>query len=160
MKRLFAVLTVAAMLCTSPQVRAQSGGFTFNTGPATCALGGPACNVPVDGGGSVMFRYTSNYYGNTINVWISTPQYADVIGPVPATLTQTVFADGCSVDSRYELDVPPVTVTDSNGASWTFSGTQYLSKFYTRGGGGRGGGGAGCHFNDLGNGSFTLTPVQ
>jgi len=159
MKKLFASLVIG-MLLFSLQVKAQGTGFTFNTGPIACAIGGPACNVPIDGGGSIFFRYTSNYYGNTVNVWISTPQFADVIGPVPATLTQTVFGEGCSTDSRYELDVPTVQVTDNNGNNWVFSGVQYLSKFYSRGGGGRGGGGAGCHFNDLGNGSFTLIPVQ
>src|SRR6266404_4499190 len=87
------------------RVKAQSSGFTFNTTPASCAIGGPACNVPVDGGGSIFFRYTSNYYGNTVTVWINAQGIADAFGPVPATLTQTVFAGQCSVENRFELDV-------------------------------------------------------
>lgn len=142
------------------KVKAQSSGFSFNTLPAPCAIGGPACNVPVDGGGSIFFRYTSNYNGTSIAVWINAQSISDAFGPVPATLTQTVFAGSCNIDNRFELSVPPVQVTDSNGNNWTLSGVQYLSQYYSRGGGGRGGGGAGCHYNDLGNGSFTLVPVQ
>src|SRR3981189_1662110 len=115
MKKLFAVL--ALLFCTSLLVKAQSSGFTFNTGPAACAIGGPACNVPVDGGGSIFFRYTANSYsGNVINVWINAQGISDAFGPVPATLTETTnVAAGCSVDNRFELDVPAVEVTDSAG---------------------------------------------
>ena len=131
--------------------------MTLVTGPAPCSLGGPPCNVPVDSSGTVFFRYTPiSYYGNTINVWINTPDFSDAIGPVPATLVQPANAGACSVDNRFDLTIPQVEVTDSAGNKYTFSGVQHLSQYYYRGGGGRGGGGAGCHYSDLGNGSFTL----
>jgi hypothetical protein len=158
MKKMFAVL--ALLFCTSLLVKAQSGGFVFNTGPAPCSVGVPACNVPVDGGGTIFFRYTAGYYGKTVNVWINAQGISDAFGPVPATLTETTTVGPCNVNNRFELDVPEAEVTDSAGNKYMFSGVQYLSQYYSSGGGGRGGGGAGCHYNDLGNGSFTLTPIQ
>src|SRR6266852_1123728 len=150
MRKLFAIAVVALAL----PAWAQSP-VTLVTGPAPCSLGGPSCNVPVDGGGTIFFRYSTTY-GNTLNAWINTPTFSDSVGPVPATLVQTVNAGACSVDNRFDLTIPQVEVTDSAGNRYTFSGVQHFSQYYSRGGGGRGGGSAGCHYNDLGNGSFTL----
>ncbi len=157
MKMLFAVLATIVLAATV--ALAQASSFTFLTGAAPCAVGYPSCNVPVDGGGTIFFRYTSGYYGNTINVWINTPTFSDAVGPVPATLVQTANAGTCSIDNRFDLTIPQVEVTDAAGTKYTLSGVQHFSQYYSRGGGGRGGGGAGCHYNDLGNGSFTLTPI-
>ena len=152
MRKLFAIALVTLALPAWAQRPVM-----LVTGPAPCSLGSPSCNVPVDSGGTVFFRYTpSSDYGNTINVWINTPDFSEAIGPVPATPVQTANAEACSVDNRFDLTIPRVEVTDAAGAKYTFSGVQHFSQYYSRGGGGRGGGGAGCHYNDLGNGSFTL----
>src|SRR6202158_4941286 len=148
MRKLFAIALAALAL----PAWAQSP-VTLVTGPAPCSLGGPSCNVPVDSGGTVFFRYTpSSNYGNKINVGITPPDFSEAIGPVPATLVQTVNAGYCSHDSRFTLTVPEVEVRDSAGNKYTFSGVQRFNQYYYRGGGGRGGGGAGCHYGDLGNG--------
>lgn len=89
----------------------------------------PSCNVPVDNGGTVFFRYTpSSDYGNTINVWINTPDFSEAIGPVPATPVQTANAEACSVDNRFDLTIPQVELTDSAGNKYTFSGVQHLHR--------------------------------
>jgi len=75
---------------------------------------------------------------------------------VPATLVQTVNGGACSVDNRFDLTIPPVEVTDAAGAKYTFRAYSTSASTIRVVVVGEVAVGAGCHYNDLGNGSFTL----
>ena len=87
MKRL--VLSVMVLGLFALPAWAQSP-VTLVTGPAPCSSGGPPCNVPVDSGGTVFFRYTPT--GTAILAVSQDATAARVVGISVERISMTTWA--------------------------------------------------------------------
>src|SRR5258706_7859759 len=104
MRKLFAIALVTLALPAWAQRPVM-----LVTGPAPCSLGSPSCNVPVDSGGTGVFRSTPNrHYGNKVNALIKNPDILDSIGPGPPPPLPNVNGGACSVTNRLALTIPHV----------------------------------------------------
>lgn len=148
-------LIVVFSLLLFSALRVEASTVIYD-GPSTCSLGFLSCSASTDEGGGIRL---SAWYGDynkspiPMYLWSWTPSIklsypARIYGTFVQTLNVSNGNRALLPEDRFLLTASGDFV-DDDGVPHHVEVIQYMSHFYSRGGGGRGGGGAGTHLTIL-----------